>query len=241
MGASKPKTELDEEYRQLVSQFLERTAAEKKWSQEVLGKAMGISRSMANRYLGGTVQAPLQNLLLLEQTSDVVVPRAIRAAFNALSGIATPEEPPVKPAQPARRRLSLKPSRAKGGTLVPVISWVSAGELTDPTIQLPADLRTLEIDELGDGEFFATEVRGDSMDRIAPEGALLVVNRSEINLVRGRRYIFNLRGQTTFKRYGEDPPALLPESLNPAHEPRILKPADKWSVVGRVRKVIIDV
>lgn len=63
----------------------------------------------------------------------------------------------------------------------------------------------------------------------------------DIDLVRGRRYIFSLRGKTTFKRYAEDPIRLDPESLNPAHEPHFIKPTDKWSVIGRVRKVIIDV
>ena len=124
---------------------------------------------------------------------------------------------------------------------IPIISWVAAGDLADPSHHLPEGSETLELGDLGPGEFFATRVRGDSMDRIAPDDALLVVNRQDIDLVRGGRYIFTLGGKTTFKRYGEDPPHLLPESLNPSHHPRILKPADKWSVVGRVRKVIIDV
>ncbi len=124
---------------------------------------------------------------------------------------------------------------------VPVISWVSAGALDEPGSQIPAGTETLDISDLGAGEFFATRVRGDSMDRLAPENALLIVNRKDIDLVRGRRYIFSLRGKTTFKRYGEDPIRLDPESLNPAHEPHFIKPTDKWSVVGRVRKVIIDI
>lgn len=124
---------------------------------------------------------------------------------------------------------------------IPVISWVAAGDLADPTHQLPYGSETVELGELGPGEYFATRVRGDSMDRIAPDDALLIVNRQDIHLVRGGRYIFSLSGKTTFKRYGEDPPHLLPESLNPSHQPRILKAGDKWSVVGRVRKVIIDI
>lgn len=124
---------------------------------------------------------------------------------------------------------------------VPVISWVAAGALGDPDTQLPAGDETLDISDLGAGEFFATRVRGDSMDRLAPEDSLLIVNRRDVDLVRGRRYIFSLRGKTTFKRYGEDPIRLDPESLNPAHEPHFIKPTDKWSVIGRVRKVIIDV
>lgn len=128
-----------------------------------------------------------------------------------------------------------------GAIKVPEISWVAAGALVEPSTQIEAGEKTVEISDLGPGEFFATRVRGDSMDRIAPENALLIVNRQEVDLIRGRRYIFSLRGQTTFKRYGDDPPHLMPESLNPSHEPRILKASDRWSVVGRVRKVIIDV
>lgn len=125
---------------------------------------------------------------------------------------------------------------------LPVISWVAAGKLADPDTQLPVDSETIEISGLEPGDYFGTRVRGDSMNRLAPEGSLLIVNRAEREPMRGRRYIFVHRGQTTFKKFGgPDPVRFEPESLNPEHDPIYPKAAEHWEVVGRVRLVIAEV
>ena len=125
---------------------------------------------------------------------------------------------------------------------VPVIDWVAAGQLTDTVSQLPPESETIEISGLPPGDYFGTRARGDSMNRIAPDGALIIVNRAERDLVRGRRYIFAHRGKTTFKRFGgTDPYRLEPESLNPDNE--IIFPNDPaaWEVIGRVRLVVSEI
>lgn len=79
------------------------------------------------------------------------------------------------------------------------------------------------------------------MNRLAPEGALIIVNRAEREPIRGRRYIFSHRGKTTFKRFGgQDPLRLEPESLNQDHEPIYPKSGETWEVIGRVRLVISE-
>lgn len=143
-------------------------------------------------------------------------------------------EPPQPPPAPKGRK-----SRTK---TVPVIDWVAAGQLIDTVSQLPPESETIEISGLPPGDYFGTRARGDSMNRIAPDGALIIVNRAERDLVRGRRYIFAHRGKTTFKRYGgPDPYRLEPESLNPDNE--IIFPNDPaaWEVVGRVRLVVSEI
>lgn len=125
---------------------------------------------------------------------------------------------------------------------LPVVSWVAAGKLTEPDMQLPADAETIEISGLEPGDYFGTRVRGDSMNRLAPEGSLIIVNRAEREPMRGRRYIFAHRGKTTFKRFGGlDPMRLEPESLNQEHEPIYPKDGEHWDVIGRVRLVITEV
>lgn len=125
---------------------------------------------------------------------------------------------------------------------VPIIAWVAAGQLGDPDTQLPAELQTLEISGLPAGDYFGTKAQGDSMNRIAPDGSILVVDRADKDLVRGRRYIFSRRGKTTFKRFGgTDPYRLDPESLNPENESIFPRDGETWDVVGRVKLVVSEI
>lgn len=121
---------------------------------------------------------------------------------------------------------------------VPLISWVSAGRLTTVDCVTSVDIeRYLTTVDLPTGDWIALEVRGDSMDRIAPDGAFIVVNRSEKHLIDGKYYVFGAEnGEATFKRYRANPPRLQPYSFNPDHE--TIYPKDGMGVVGRVRRVI---
>lgn len=130
-----------------------------------------------------------------------------------------------------------KPTRT-----VPVVSWVAAGKLVEPDAQLPAETETIEISGLSPGDYFGTRARGDSMNRIAPDGALIIVDKADRELVRGRRYIFASRGKTTFKRFGgADPYRLDPESLNPENESIFPRDGETWDVIGRVKLVVSEV
>lgn len=124
---------------------------------------------------------------------------------------------------------------------IPIISFVAAGALTDPSTQIGGDHQTIEISGLEPGDYFATRVHGTSMDRISPSGSLIVVNRAERELVRGRRYIFARGGDTTYKRYERDPVRLEPETTDPDTN-RTIFPRDEeqWDVVGRVRLTLMD-
>lgn len=124
--------------------------------------------------------------------------------------------------------------------VIPVISEVAAGKLTDPATQIRDGDQTIEIGGLDPGDYFATRVSGDSMDRLSPPGSLIVVNRADRDLVRGRRYIFSLRGKTTYKRWEVNPFRLVPESTNPANEAIFPKSEEEWTVIGRVRLTLMD-
>ncbi|MDQ2079508.1 XRE family transcriptional regulator [Xanthobacteraceae bacterium Astr-EGSB] len=126
-------------------------------------------------------------------------------------------------------------------TKVPLIEWVSAGKLSEPASQLAADQAPqLAFADLGRGDFFALKVEGNSMDRISPEGSIILVNRAERTLVNGRFYVFSLRGKTTYKRWrADDPPYLAPYSTDPVHGPIFVKKKD-FEVVGRVRRTLMD-
>lgn len=123
---------------------------------------------------------------------------------------------------------------------IPIIAWVAAGSLADVTSQIPEGTETIEISGLEPGDYFATRVSGDSMDRLSPPGSLILVNRAEREAIRGRRFIFSRRGETTYKRFESNPRRLVPESTNPMHEPIFPNSEEEWTVIGRVRMTIFD-
>lgn len=126
-------------------------------------------------------------------------------------------------------------------TPVPEVSWVSAGALKDHGQELPPDdLPIHQMFDLGPGDYLALRVKGDSMDRISPENSMIIVNRHDRNLQRGKPYVFALRGEATFKIWEPSPPRLEPLSTNPANKPIFVDRMSRLVVVGRVRRTILD-
>lgn len=126
---------------------------------------------------------------------------------------------------------------------VPVIGWVAAGSFADMTAtQEMAELERITADGLAPGEWFATDVHGDSMDRVAPEGSRIFVNASERTLTPGGFFLFSMRGETTFKRYYDEPvPRLEPFSWNPANRTIFIDKRENLGVIGRVHRSILDI
>lgn len=142
--------------------------------------------------------------------------------------------------QPAPRPVGLtgKPQLAT----IPVLDWVQAGRLTETESQIPIeDVPLLAFADLGRGDFFALTVKGNSMDRISPEGSTIVVNRADRQLVSGRPYVFAVRGETTYKIWqGGDPPYLEPASWDNSNKPIFVKKKKDLEVIGRVRRTLLD-
>jgi SOS-response transcriptional repressor LexA len=124
---------------------------------------------------------------------------------------------------------------------IPLISWVSAGDLADADTQVPIDdVPLLAVADLGRGEFFALRVEGDSMDRLSPPGSIIIVNRADRELMPERSYVFNVRGESMYKRWASDPPRLEPYSTNPVHKAIYIKKKKDLSVLGRVYRTVLD-
>lgn len=125
---------------------------------------------------------------------------------------------------------------------VPILDWVTAGKLAEPRSQIPAeDVPLLAFADLGHGEFFGLKVTGTSMDRLSPEGSIIIVNRADKTLVSGKCYVFAVRGETTYKRWaGGDVPRLAPYSFDPIHEPIFVKKKRDLEVIGRVKRTVLD-
>ncbi|ALN73557.1 LexA family transcriptional regulator [Aureimonas sp. AU20] len=126
--------------------------------------------------------------------------------------------------------------------LVPVLSRISAGKFRNQDGVREADIeRHIKVSHLPRGDWFALEVDGDSMDRLAPPGSVVIVNRAEHDPMDGKHYIFSLDdGAATFKQFRKEPePMLVPQSFNPNHYAVPVGERELY-VFGRVRRVITD-
>lgn len=123
---------------------------------------------------------------------------------------------------------------------VPMISWISAGELThqDPVGRLD-DHPTIPAVNLPEGDWIALRVDGPSMNKISPPDSIIFVNMNDKRLVANGCYVIcDESGKATYKRYrpNEDP-QFQPASYEEI-EPPYLEGAIR--IIGRVKRSIID-
>ena len=126
-------------------------------------------------------------------------------------------------------------------TLVPQMSWVSAGSMsTQDPVKLEDAITFLGFPDLPPGDWIALEVQGDSMDRVSPPGSVIILNRKDTRLVADKFYVFTdlKTHETTFKRYKPRPDRFVPLSTNSDHEP--IYPEGEIAVVGRVWRTMLD-
>lgn len=123
---------------------------------------------------------------------------------------------------------------------IPLISWVSAGALTD---QMPVEFienyPTIAIADLPDGDWYALRVTGNSMNKISPHDSIVIFNLRDKRLAPGASYILaDETGDATYKRYqpNEEPP-FQPFSFDEVAPP-VFQGA--VNVIGRVRRTIIE-
>ncbi len=131
------------------------------------------------------------------------------------------------------------PNEKQAIETVPLLGWVSAGDLAREDIADEA-LGSLLIANLEPGDWIALRVTGDSMDRISPPESIIVVNRRDRRLVANGCYVISdENGDATYKRYRPGPPMRFePVSTNDRHEP--IFPDQEPLIVGRVKRTMLD-
>ncbi|MGJ5075474.1 XRE family transcriptional regulator [Bradyrhizobium oligotrophicum] len=138
----------------------------------------------------------------------------------------------------------LVPQRNDRGTVfVHLVDNLPAHKVAGKTSEIGTDaLPAVLATNLPRGEFVALTVQDDAMDRISPEGSVIIVNKTDRTLEVGKPFLFHYRGKIVLRIWRNDPPRLQPHSTNPTHEPIYLKnkrEADSM-VVGRVVRSTID-
>ncbi|WP_158091217.1 LexA family protein [Thalassospira mesophila] len=125
---------------------------------------------------------------------------------------------------------------------VPLIGWVSAGQLAmtrEVDINDLADCPQIECHGVDERRCIALEVKGDSMNLVAPESSTIIVDVSQKEMNDGKFYVVATNGgEATFKRFRASPNRLEPVSTNPVHE--IIFPQTELRVIGRVIRVMQD-
>jgi SOS-response transcriptional repressor LexA len=142
---------------------------------------------------------------------------------------------------PSREQRRPKSASYNRFAIVPIVSWVSAGALANTAGMSQVDqIGEIAVADLGEGEFFALKVSGNSMDRISPESSIIIINRTQRMLQPGKPYVFAYKGETTYKLWRDKPPRLAPFSTDPANEPHFIEKRQGLYVLGRVRRSIIN-
>jgi|GEM_PF-2459030 len=115
---------------------------------------------------------------------------------------------------------------------VPLIGLASAGNWNEAVLMASGEV-SIPLRKAGK-RAFAVEIKGDSMDKLLPEGGWAVIDPDQNDLYSGRVYLVqNGDDEVTIKRYASDPARLEPVSHNELHKPIPLS-GYPYRVIGRV-------
>lgn len=115
---------------------------------------------------------------------------------------------------------------------LPLIGLAPAGSWRE-AIAMPMGEVPVRADRAGRNAF-AVEVKGDSMDKVLPEGGWAIVDPDRTGLYDNGVYLVsNDEHDVTLKRYKSNPARLEPVSHNPEHEVTIIE-RKAINVIGRI-------
>jgi SOS-response transcriptional repressor LexA len=130
-------------------------------------------------------------------------------------------------------------SGAAGASSLPYVEWYETLTYVDPDQFLDGAVR------LGEHTWprgtFVTRAPDDSMNRVAPAGAYIVVDRTERLVSTGLIYLGVIDGQVMFRRWFPNPERAEPFSTDPSYRTEFLSPGRRWEIIGRVRRIFLDV
>lgn len=180
-------------------------------TQETLAVDFGRDRSVISRLLDGKLAVKLDHIKTLARAFQVSPFEILYRCGFWEEGVPRVVSAPILNSVEAGRFVETEPDRPPHG---------AGGVL----VEYPSD------------KLFALEVSGDSMDRVAPDGSIIIVDYSRKLLRDGDLCVVRRDGEATFKRFRADlrGPWLEPDSNNPRHAPIMPAEGEQIEVVGLV-------
>lgn len=125
---------------------------------------------------------------------------------------------------------------------IPVKAIASAG---NGFLNFEGDIKTVIIRKNGfDERCYLIEVSGDSMEPLIQDGAYIVVDPRETDLIDNKIYVVNYDGQTYIKKVtkNEQLKAVILKSINPAYDDIYITDnmLDRFVIKGRAVKFILE-
>ncbi len=118
---------------------------------------------------------------------------------------------------------------------IPVVDWVEAGSFSQTTEPYTPGSRGQEITVTCDiTTLYGLVVKGNSMNRVAPDGSTIIVDYSRRELTPGKYYVIENDSGASFKRYRSDPDRFEPDSTE-QHD--TIFPNGEITVCGQVIEV----
>jgi transcriptional regulator with XRE-family HTH domain len=130
-------------------------------------------------------------------------------------------------------------TEVESGTL-PFVDWADVGDYLDPGWAFDGARRLSEQFGNWPAGYFATRAPDEAINRLAPMGAYLIVDRSDRKLVEGLCYLGVLDGQPLFRKWAAEPDRAEPFSTDPTFKTIFLSGKRRWEIIGRVRRAILE-
>jgi hypothetical protein len=121
----------------------------------------------------------------------------------------------------------------KAISLIPLLAWEDMSMGNSARIQ-----RTIEVADMGQGDFVAAQVPDDQFSQLAPAGATVIVDRADTDLRDGRRYVIVLDGVPALRLYRTNPERWEAESVRRIETTHTTR---KVEVVGRAVRLITEI
>lgn len=123
---------------------------------------------------------------------------------------------------------------------LPYVNWGDVGAYLDPGWAFDGARRLSEQFGSWPAGYFATQAPDEAMNRLAPTGSYLIVDRSDRKLTEGFCYLGGLEGRVLFRRWAAEPDRAEPFSTDPTFKTEFLSAKRRWEIIGRVRRTSLD-
>lgn len=173
-----------------IGEYIKTLRVRSGYSQEELGKLVGVQRAAVQKWECGTVQNLKRETI-----------KRLAEVFNVAPSSFIDEDEPMS-----------------SGVKVPVLGYVRAG-IPIEAVEEILDYEEISRDMARQGEYFALSIKGDSMEPKISEGDVVIVRRQE-TVENGEYAVVLVNGNdATVKKFYKNENGVKLLSTNPSYDP----------------------